>query len=151
MGENEQRLLRLLPLLRQIVTKVGVHQTRTGTDLGLTNQHLGALGTVSQHDNCTMRELAEGVSVAPPTATRIVNDLVEKELVERVSDPQDRRVVRIGITQKGRETIDQVHQEATDLVAQILERMSDGEQEALLVGLTSFIDALMADDRGDRT
>ena len=144
MGERKAHLFRLLPLLRQVLIRVGAHRTKTGMDLGLTNLQLGALGSAYTNDNCMMRDLAQAMLVDPPAATRIVDELVGKNLIERVADSKDRRVVRLRITQKGREAVDRGHQEAAVLLAQILAKMNEEEQEALLKGLEGFINAVMA-------
>jgi len=51
---------------------------------------------------------------------------------------------RLKIMQKGREAVDRGHQEAAVLLAQILAKMNEEEQEALLKGLEGFINAVMA-------
>ena len=47
-------------------------------------------------------ELAEAVSVTPPTASRLCDRLVKKALVRRRTDRNDRRHVQIALTQSGR-------------------------------------------------
>jgi DNA-binding MarR family transcriptional regulator len=51
----------------------------------------------------TMNALSEAVGVAGSTATRMVDQLVKKGLTDRRNDPQDRRVVRVALTLRGRE------------------------------------------------
>ena len=143
MSHHEEHLLQLLPLFQQVLTRVGIHQTRTGHRLGITNLQMSALGSVASHDDCMMRELAEDMLVSLPAATRIVNDLVEKSLIERIADNKDRRVVRLRITQPGLATMKTVHEEATALLGTILEKMSKEELDALIVGLDSFINAVI--------
>jgi MarR family transcriptional regulator, organic hydroperoxide resistance regulator len=53
----------------------------------------------------TNRQLAELAGVASPTATRMVDVLLERRLVVRVDDPLDRRAVLISLTPKGREAL----------------------------------------------
>ncbi len=50
-----------------------------------------------------MGALGDALGVAPSTATRMVDQLVSKRLVERRSAPEDRRAVRIALTPKGQE------------------------------------------------
>ena len=46
----------------------------------------------------TNRQLAESADVASPTATRMIDLLVARDLVTRVEDPIDRRAVLISLT-----------------------------------------------------
>ena len=49
-----------------------------------------------------MGELAERVLITRPTVTRLVGRLVDQGLVERTSDAQDRRTVRVSLSEAGR-------------------------------------------------
>ncbi len=53
----------------------------------------------------TNRELAELAGVSSPTATRMVDVLVGRELVTRIADPSDRRAVVISLTPAGRKAL----------------------------------------------
>jgi DNA-binding MarR family transcriptional regulator len=50
----------------------------------------------------TNRELAELAGISAPTATRIVDGLLQRDLVTRIEDPIDRRAVVISLTDAGR-------------------------------------------------
>ena len=71
----------------------------------------------------SMAALADAVGVTAPTASRLCERLVKKGLVRRRTDRNDRRQVRIGLTESGRQLIDTVstrrRQEITDLLASI--------------------------------
>ena len=68
-------------------------------------------------------ELAEAVSVTPPTASRMCERLVRKGLVNRRAGRTDRRQVRVGLTRAGRRIIDGVTKrrrvEIANLVADV--------------------------------
>lgn len=51
----------------------------------------------------TMSELSTELNVPMSSATRIVDWLVRGDMVERVNDPSDRRVVRVGMSELGRQ------------------------------------------------
>jgi MarR family transcriptional regulator, organic hydroperoxide resistance regulator len=53
----------------------------------------------------TNRELADLAGVSSPTATRMVDVLVARELLTRIEDPSDRRAVVISLTQAGRKAV----------------------------------------------
>jgi DNA-binding MarR family transcriptional regulator len=50
----------------------------------------------------TNRELAELAGISAPTATRMVDGLLDRGLVSRIEDPLDRRAVVISLTDPGR-------------------------------------------------
>ncbi len=69
---------------------------------GLTMPQARVMFTLIEHGERTAGELAEEVSVSPPTITGITDRLVKQGLVERREDPRDRRIVVLGLTDEGR-------------------------------------------------
>lgn len=68
-------------------------------------------------------EVARAHGMARPNASTMVERLVRKGLVERVSDPSDRRVALASLTEKGREAIGAVshsNYEAMEAIASVL-------------------------------
>ncbi len=60
------------------------------------------LSVLFESHGMTMRELADAVSTNRPTMTKIVDRLVADALAYRVLDPQDRRKVRIFLSDQGK-------------------------------------------------
>jgi len=142
MPHHTKDLSRLMPLLRHATTHLGVEQTPTGKALGLTNARMMALAAVGAAEPCSMSDLAQRLSLPAPLATRVADELVTRELVERLGDPSDRRRVVLRLTEQGHAAFETVHGEAEQLVSAVLERMTAGETEALLVGLQAFLRVL---------
>ena len=115
-----------------------------GKALGLTNARMMALAAVSAEDGCSMTDLARRLDLPAPLATRVADELVARDLVERFGDPGDRRRVVLRLTEQGRTALDIVHREAEQLVSTVLLRMSEAETESLLVGLKAFLRVLHA-------
>ena len=144
MSHHTKDLSRLMPVLRHATTHLGVEQTATGKALGLTNARMMALAAVGVKDHCSMTDLAQRLSLPAPLATRVADELVARDLVERFGDPADRRRVVLRLTEDGRTAFETVHQEAEQLVSAVLLRMTEAESEALLVGLQAFLRVLHA-------
>lgn len=152
MKHSEPDFLRLLPLFQKTLLRVGAHRTRSTADQELTYLQLGVLGSVAGRGSPTMGQIAADIFITPPAATRIIGELVDRGLLQRVTDPNDRRVVRINIQEAGRKLLHQVHEEAANMLAQIVAAMDDEDRQALAVGLTGFLNAAAAieDDDGKR-
>ena len=144
MSHHTKDLSCLMPVLRHATTHLGVEQTATGKALGLTNARMMALAAVGAGDGCSMTDLAQRLALPAPLATRVADELVARDLVERSGDPDDRRRVVLRLTEQGRTTLETVHHEAEQLVSAVLLRMSEAETEALLVGLQAFLSVLHA-------
>ena len=72
---------------------------------GIGPAQLSALSVLVFLGEKTVGELAALEQVRPPTMSRIVDGLVQKKLVERVSSESDRRAVRITATPAGRKLL----------------------------------------------
>ncbi len=64
-------------------------------------QQVEVLQFVSGDASPTMRDLALYLRVKAPSATSLVDELVQAGLIMRESDASDRRQVRLGMTSKG--------------------------------------------------
>ena len=62
---------------------------------------LHAMFHIAKHV-ATMSELAEEMNISLPSATSLVDRLVKSGWVERQADPDDRRIIRLAITDEGR-------------------------------------------------
>ena len=93
----------------------------------------------------TNRELAELAGIAPPTATRLVDGLLQRGFVSRVEDPTDRRAVVISLTAAGRTALARKEREYAAGRARIADALEPHEQEIaaeLLHRLAAVIEEL---------
>jgi DNA-binding MarR family transcriptional regulator len=79
--------------------------------------------------------LAEALAVTAPTASRLVERLVRKGLVRRRTDRQDRRHVRIGLTEAGRDLVRLVTERRRAEIAVLLASIPPDVLEPMATGL----------------
>lgn len=136
------RLARIMPLVQHAVSHLGVQTTETGKRLGLTNTRMMAMAVALHHENVSMTDLATALGLPAPLATRTVDELVERGLLERAADPDDRRRVLVRITTSGRQAFHDIHSESGVLLDRVLDQMTDEQVESLVGGLEALIAAL---------
>jgi DNA-binding MarR family transcriptional regulator len=96
------------------------------TGLSLAQYHLlGPLGAGPR----TNRELAEQAGISAPTATRMIDGLLERELVSRLEDPSDRRAVVISLTEAGRAALNRKARATRKVRERIAAAIEPDEQE----------------------
>ncbi len=91
---------------------------------------LHALHTLA-HNPLTMGELAEEMNITLSSATALVDRLVKNRWVERREDPEDRRIVRLVITERGRELYRTVKRERYKAFKFLLDAMPPEDVAAL--------------------
>ncbi len=94
-------------------------------------------------DALTMSELSSELNVPMSTATRIVDELVQQGMVERVNDPKDRRVVRVGMSKNGRKLYETGRAYSKQRIANLLKDFSAEEQSQLMILMNKLLDALL--------
>ena len=110
-----RQTLALLPVLRQWVT-ARVHWA--GADVGLSLRQYAALHSIRQGAS-SPGELARLWQVTPAVITGIIDRLEKRELVRREPDPNDRRRLRLALTETGLAASEDVERALTgDLATQ---------------------------------
>ncbi|AYW44701.1 MarR family transcriptional regulator [Tetragenococcus koreensis] len=109
-------------------------------DLSITEMH--TIEAIGMYEKKTTSEVAKQLSITVGTLTIAINRLVKKDYVERLRSEDDRRVVKLGLTKKGR-LIFRVHQHFhMQMVKSILEGMDSEESVALQKALENLHDFL---------
>lgn len=108
------------------------------SDKGLTEAQFTTAMLIRFFDNPTMTELSQVLSISMPTLTGIIDKLVKNEIVERNRDENDRRVVRVSVTDSGDEIIRKIH-EKKNAHMKLLIRMLEEEDQKELVRITNII------------
>ncbi|MBV9491738.1 MAG: MarR family transcriptional regulator [Verrucomicrobia bacterium] len=117
-----------------------LHLLRTGDELlTLDAEFLNRLGTRQGRFNLMMivahcahtlpaaADLAECTGVSRATVTGLLDGLERDGLIERQSDPEDRRMVRIKLTARGQDLLDRVRPAYFRWLARILEPLDESE------------------------
>jgi DNA-binding MarR family transcriptional regulator len=99
----------MLDLWRQILqgSTRDLYRLLAELDLSLTQLKLLHV-LVECRTEISVKELGEALAMSLPNASRTVDALLQRGLVERREDEHDRRVKRVGATDKAREVIDRV-------------------------------------------
>ena len=92
---------------------------------------LEALRCIAERDTPTMKDVAQHLSVKPPSATALLNTLVRGGYVYRIADSSDRRLVRLSLTPKGRRFLDRGMREMSKRMREPLELMTPKERKTM--------------------
>jgi len=101
----------------------------------ITLPQFGALAALSQNDRITQRELSDILDADATTVMVICDSLEKKGLIQRLSDPSDRRVNRLVLTGGGREIATMVYPRIRDGCREMLTRISPAELETTVQSL----------------
>ena len=99
--------------------------------LDLTVQQLKVLNLVAAEPGLTSQDLAHRLAVSPPTASGLVDRLVEKDILERRQDPEDRRLRRLYLTDLGEQAAQQGDSLFQRALVAVIQLMSLEDMQAM--------------------
>jgi DNA-binding MarR family transcriptional regulator len=92
--------------------------------------------------NVTMGEFSNALSVPLSTATRIADWLVENGYIQRLPDSDDRRVVRVALTDAGKELFKAIDRYIRERMQRILSSLTVEERTSLLTLISKVVSGL---------
>jgi MarR family transcriptional regulator, transcriptional regulator for hemolysin len=116
--------------------------------LGITRTQWWVIAHLSRQDGMTQIQLADVLDVGKASLGNVIDRLEAAGLVERRSDPIDRRANRLFMTRKACQMIDKMQAAECDFNDQSLRRLSDTERDEL-VRLLSLIRSDLTDLQRD--
>ncbi len=136
------RLVRLADVFSRLA-KMGVEEP-----WGLRNTDLRILNTLDGAGRVPISEIARRTHVDKAWISRSVRELVEKGLIDRISDPDDSRLLLAMLTSAGQELLDQIRPSVLMREKQVLEgideRLFKHELDRLLIN----VEAILAEAEG---
>ena len=117
---------------------IAIFQRIMGDD-GPTPTQFAAMSKLSGGEEISQNQLGRMTAMDPATIKGVISRLADRGLVERLSDPDDQRRVRVRLTPKGLAAIPGLIEKARAITAATLSPLSREEAERLL-GLLARLD-----------
>lgn len=113
---------------------------------GISGSLLWALSEIDRAGGMTVNGLAACMALHQTTASNLVNALVRRELIRRVKDPKDQRIVRLHVAGRGRRALLHAPRPHAGLLMDALGRLDKKHLALLLVGLSGLLAELRRAD-----
>ena len=97
-----------------------------------------------------VRDVAAELGVSKQAASKLVDALVEQGYVERVPDPDDRRVITIGLTARGKAAAKLVRKAVDSVDAELSKSLGDKGVFAMRCGLAVLLKIVHEDREAGR-
>jgi MarR family transcriptional regulator, transcriptional regulator for hemolysin len=134
-----------MPLEREVAFNINdvarllrTYADQRARDLGMTRAQWAVLARVERSQGLKQCELADTLDLQPITLTRLIDRLCDGGLIERRSDPDDRRAKRLYLTPAARPVLDGLTRLGRDLMATVLAGIEPAAVEQLLAHLLTL-------------
>ncbi len=97
----------------------------------MTVRQIAYLKTIDEQGQVTFSRLAEITRNSKPTITEMIDKFVRMECVYRERSPDDRRVIYIRLTDRGRQIARAEHQALRRVIDQMTKSLNEHEQQVL--------------------
>jgi len=133
-----ENLMSIHPLLYKSLSK----PLRRNTNV--TPGGVYVLGSLKRNGMLSMSDIGKHLSMPKPHVTVIVDKLIEEGYVERQNDPNDRRIINILLTEKGKKDFEEIKQAISENLKEKLTLLTDEEQEQLSASSKNVKDILIS-------
>jgi len=95
-----------------------------------------------EHQEATVKQLAENMDLSSSRLTRIIDELVKSEFVLRIEHQSDRRIFIIRLTQKGKELAEDLYNNFNRLHEEILSSIPVSNQKMIVESIKRILNSL---------
>ncbi len=121
-------------IVRSKVTKVALSNIK----ISLSPLHFEIMLLLAEEGSLAVFEIGKRLVLAKAHMTQLVDKLVDYEMVIRESDPNDRRVNLISLTEEGRITLEKGQQSVNRALEKALSVLDDNDIKELSVSLSKI-------------
>lgn len=107
-SSDDPLVLDVVGLLRELLHAFLTASVPTWLDLQLTLPQLRTLFIVAHNKTSSVMQIAEHLGIGKPTASHLIDKLVQAGLVDRREDPTDRRRALVRLSPPGEELIEKL-------------------------------------------
>ena len=100
-------------------------------DYNLTISQFGVLEAIYHLGPLYQNQLAQKILKSSGNMTMVIDNLVKRDLVERIRDQKDRRYVAIHLTENGRSLIESIFPKHVQIVVEEMSTLTNSEQAEL--------------------
>ncbi|GJM83711.1 MarR family winged helix-turn-helix transcriptional regulator [Paenibacillus timonensis] len=111
-----------------------------GCDISLVQSHI--LYEIDRHHKPSMQQIADTLGTDITTFSRQIQSLMKLNLVEKTTDPDDRRVQTLSLTTEGKYVATTIDTQMNEYLEEVLSFMSDFEKDTVLRSVKLFNEAM---------
>ncbi len=132
----------LRQLIKILIRNLGILEKSEFSCCGATLGQCHAIVEIGTAGEISLNQLAELLNLDNSTMSRTVNNLVNQRLAERKSDPEDRRYLKIRLTEEGEKVYKTIEESMNSYFYEILGAIPQEKQPQVMESLELLVAAL---------
>lgn len=140
--EKNQYAKELRELTRLFLRNMSFLDKTEASCCGASIAQCHAITEIGRVQEISLNELAEILKLDNSTMSRTINNLVDQQLVLREPDPQDRRYIRMKLTDKGWRIFESIEKNMDMYFRALLKDIPEEKHEQVLESLLLLVEAM---------
>lgn len=128
--------------MRRAMKKIDRNLSTKVDEIGITIPQAFILFCLQEEDGLTLKEIGVRAMIDSSSMTVLVDKLEKEKLVSRQLDSQDRRAIRVYISEHGTDIASKAAVIIADLNAHIFDLLGEGNQKEFIHGLNNIVNGL---------
>jgi MarR family transcriptional regulator, organic hydroperoxide resistance regulator len=142
MNDSSKQVAGIVDNIRRVFQVINEQSQKVKRETGLTGPQLWTIKTISDSAPINVKDLAQRIYLHPATVVGILNRLEESGLVQRLRSNDDRRVVTVGLTRKGKQLVTKAPEVIQGILVSGLEKLSEKKRDKIDDGLAELVKML---------
>lgn len=142
MNDSSEQVAEIVDNIRRVFQVINEQSQKVKRETGLTGPQLWTIKTISASAPINVKDLAQRIYLHPATVVGILNRLEESGLVQRLRSNEDRRVVTVELTRKGKQLVAKAPEVIQGMLVSGLEKLSEKKRNKIDDGLTELVKML---------
>lgn len=134
-----QNFVTIMPLFQKKLIKRDCHFSNDQFN----HSHFQIMVVLQEQGMLPISEIAKKLIISTPNMTKLLNKLIEEEMVERIPNKKDRRIINIDLTEKGHNYLNGRLKQIQNSFKERLSTLSDDQLNKLGASLENLKDVLM--------
>lgn len=133
---------RTVYLIKRIETEVTAQMNRALSDFGITLSQFIVLNFVNDNQtDLSSAQLSRRFKMTPQSMNETVSSLQTKDLISKNVDTENKRILRISLTDKGLGILEQCNSSINDVEKELFSTLSETELDTLRLLIGSVLQA----------
>ena len=134
------KMMETIPIIMQFF-RAEMRRNASSLPESLSVPQFRMLAFLDRHPGASLSQVAEHLGVTKATASNLTERLVQKNLVSKVENPQERRHIVLNLTEIGKYHLQQVRAMTSARIASVLADLPKEQLQSVVDGLTVLYNA----------
>ena len=122
------------------IIKLHFHQLFKSNGLDITPEQWVVLDILSKHNELTQKEIAAQSFKDAPSISRILDGLINKEMISKTTLETDRRITVVTLTEKGVQLVKNIYPKVENLRAMGIEGLPVADLDTMINTMNKIFD-----------